>query len=384
MATQKKTEKISLRQLPGPDSRAFQVFFKFQRIRDAFMMIWGKHWKTQDSWPLKHDFSYCNAMSQLKVKQKQQSAFTYRDFLDLNDVNKAYKSRLAVICHIDVNAFFAQHEQIRLGLTPKDPVVCLQWNSLIAVSYAARDYGIGRMDTLQSAKLKCPKLIVAHTAVFKKGESTWSYLDYLPSPVDHKVSLDPYRRASRKIMRIFKSNCDHVEKASVDESFMDFGRLVFRKLLELFPNFLEGLESVDDRLPTLTQEMVDSVALQWKGLVIPKPGEASDEDGERNIDDWDDLLSLIGSNFASDIRQQIVDQLGYTTSAGIGRVKTLAKLASGFKKPNRQTIVRNDAVGPFLKNFKLTDFWSMGGKNGEAIMAKLDVPYSSQGDEIAG
>ncbi|GME76289.1 unnamed protein product [Ambrosiozyma monospora] len=128
--------------------------------------------------------------------------------------------------------------------------------------------------------------------------------------------------------------------------------------------------------------MVDSVALQWKGLVIPKPGEASDEDGERNIDDWDDLLSLIGSNFASDIRQQIVDQLGYTTSAGIGRVKTLAKLASGFKKPNRQTIVRNDAVGPFLKNFKLTDFWSMGGKNGEAIMAKLDVPYSSQGDEI--
>lgn len=111
----------------------------------------------------------------------------------MNDRKKAYESPLAVICHIDLNAFFAQCEQLRLGLSEKDPVVCVQWNTLIAVSYAARDYGITRMDRLEQAKIKCPNLIAAHTAVFKKGEPLWKYVDYLPSPVNHKVSLDPYR-----------------------------------------------------------------------------------------------------------------------------------------------------------------------------------------------
>ncbi|CDK24968.1 unnamed protein product [Kuraishia capsulata CBS 1993] len=302
------------------------------------------------------------------------SKFTWKNLLDLSRVSSSYSSPLAVIAHVDVNAFFAQAEQIRLGLSPEDPVVCVQWTSLIAVSYAARKYGIGRMDTLASAKQKCPNLIPAHTAVFKKGELNWSYVDGLPSAAEHKVSLDPYRRESRKMMRIFRSFCDHVEKASVDESFLDLGRLVFSRMLELFPALrvceTEEVE-LNGRLPDLPETMPEEIAL-WKGFVVDS--NTDDEPGSPLIRDWDDVVSLIGSHLADQIRHRIHDELGYFTSCGIGRVKTVAKLASGFKKPDNQTIVRNSAIPIFFKDFRLTDFWGMGGKTGEYIEQRLNVP----------
>lgn len=315
---------------------------------------------------------------------RKESKFTYRNLLDLNDPKRAYKSPLAVVCHIDLNAFFAQCEQLRLGLSLADPVVCVQWNSLIAVSYAAREYGITRMDRLQQAKLKCPNLIPAHTAVFKKGQPSWKYVDYMPSPVDHKVSLDPYRREGKKVLDIFRSECDLVEKASVDESFMDLGRLVFKKILELFPNLLERMSERSDLLSPI-ESLPDS--LEFKGYVIGKNAAENgssivDEEHNYLVEDWDDLCILIGSNICFDLRKKVENELGYKTSGGVGRVKTIAKLASGFQKPDQQTIVRNDSIPAFLKYFKLTDFWSLGGKMGDYIKERLgdDISISSLRD----
>lgn len=309
------------------------------------------------------------------LKTKDESKFTYKNLLDLNDPNKAYNSPLAVICHIDMNAFFAQCEQHRLGLSDDDPVVCLQWNSLIAVSYAAREYGITRMDRLEQAKLKCPNLIAAHTAVFKKGDPLWKYVDYVPSRINHKVSLDPYRREGKKILNLFRSECDLVEKASVDESFMDLGRLVFQRVIEAYSDILCRMSSTEDKLPPLTELPSD---LEFRGYVIAKTNEEGSgsaiagTDSEYIIEDWDDLLILIGSQVCYDLRQKVQNELGYKTSGGVGRVKTIAKLASGFQKPDQQTIVRNDSIPMFLKYFKVTDFWSLGGKVGELVKEKLE------------
>lgn len=310
------------------------------------------------------------------LRFKKESKFTYKNFLDLNDRNKAYASPLAVICHIDLNAFFAQCEQLRLGLSDSDPVVCLQWNSLIAVSYAARDYGITRMDRLEQAKLKCPNLIPVHTAVFKKGEPVWKYVDYIPSPANHKVSLDPYRREGKKILSIFQNACDLVEKASVDESFMDIGRLVFKRINELFPDLLDSMNDVSDNLKVI-EELPAGV--DFKGYVIAKTAEKdldldtgiADKDHDYLVEDWDDLVILVGSMICFELRQRVFNELGYKTSGGVGKVKTIAKLASDFQKPDQQTIVRNDSIPNFLKNFKLTDFWSLGGKTGNYIKDEL-------------
>lgn len=313
----------------------------------------------------------------------------------LLDPSSLFRLPLSIIALIDMNAFFAQCEQHRLGKTLQDPVVCCQWSSLIAVSYAARKFGIGRMDTLNSAREKCPHLIVGHAAVFKKGESHWLYLEGPADRAEHKVSLDPYRRELRKIVKILKRRCDLVERASVDECYMDFGRLVHARLVELFPE-LKDLGAEEDPLPTIPDKFPPQ--LRWQGEIFPTEGEENDGKQELlqtgkelentqlvtsvpdnlrrlpSISDWDDVCMLIGSQILYQMRVDIYDELNYTTSGGLATTKTVAKLAGGFIKPDLQTIIRPKAINAFLTNFELTDTTSMGGKLGEVILQKLDVP----------
>lgn len=306
--------------------------------------------------------------------------FSLSDLHALADPASAYKLPLSVIALVDMNAFFAQVEQMRLGLTVDDPVVCVQWLSLIAVSYAARKYGINRMDVVKSAKEKCPDLILAHAAVFKKGNPYWSYVEGLPNQAEHKVSLDPYRRESRKIIKIIKQKCDVVEKASVDECYMDLGREVHQQLLAEFPQLRDcGL-----KLPDIPLELAES--LFWRGKVEKTAAEQNDQQLRENtaasqreddvpaICDWDDICVLIGSQVLYKIRQAIYDELSYTTSGGIARNKFLAKLAAGHNKPDDQTIIRLRLIPHFLTNFQFNDVSGMGGKAGDNVLAHFDVP----------
>ena len=63
---------------------------------------------------------------------------------------------LRVVALCDSDAFYAACEVIRLGIDRERPLVVLQWDSLIAVNYPARKYGISRMAKLQDAKKRCP------------------------------------------------------------------------------------------------------------------------------------------------------------------------------------------------------------------------------------
>ena len=88
------------------------------------------------------------------------------------------------------------------------------------------------------------------------------------------------------------------------------------------------------------------------------------------IEDWDDICFIIGSQILLEVRKDIFEELGYTTSAGLARTKQVAKLAAGFKKPDAQTIIRNSAINSFLTNFELTDVTGMGGKLGSRSLIK--------------
>lgn len=292
----------------------------------------------------------------------QLSRFTFDDLEKLKSKTTSYQLKLAVIGHIDLNAFFAQVEQIRLNLTIDDPVVCVQWQAVIAVSYAARKFGINRMDTVVTCKQKCPNVILAHAAVYEKGSTSWKYLDKLPFQGNCKVSLDPYRRESRKIFKILAANCDLIEKASVDEGFLDLGRLLYQKLIHLFPDLQNGTGD----LPPIPDNLTDC---EFKGYIF-----TPNKDDPLTLKDWDDVLFLLGSNLIYDMRKQIYNTLGYTTSGGLGRNKNLAKLAGGFLKPDNQTIVLNDQVSNFLQKFELLDINGMGGKSGELVLSKFAVP----------
>ncbi|KAG0369059.1 DNA-directed DNA polymerase eta rad30 [Gamsiella multidivaricata] len=175
-------------------------------------------------------------------------------------------------------------EQIRLGLTADVPLVSQQWNAIIAVNYAARKFGITRLHhNIFDAKQLCPELVCAHVATLGPGDSK---PDYYPSPsrYTHKVSLDPYRKASAKIFNVFRRFAPKFQKGGLDEVFMDVTDIVNRRIMDRYGDDLSKWDYD-------SAEMID-----WKrdhsdlGVVFgtPRDGDSNEGTGGTGYPDDDD------------------------------------------------------------------------------------------------
>jgi len=131
-----------------------------------------------------------------------------------------------VIMHLDLDAFYAQVEMVRLGVPRDLPLAVQQWGSLIAINYPARKYGISRRDSAASGLAKCPSLRLVHVETLDFDGGTRD--DGVAAAATDKVSLRRYRLASQHIFKLLLRVCGAgaVEKASVDEAFVDLTPLV--------------------------------------------------------------------------------------------------------------------------------------------------------------
>ncbi|KAK4864371.1 hypothetical protein LT330_009898 [Penicillium expansum] len=320
------------------------------------------------------------------------SRFTYRQLQGLRQGSTA--TPLRVIAHIDLDAFYAQCEMVRLG-TPRDvPLAVRQWDSLIAINYAARPFGISRLINVAEARKLCPDLVLQHVATFREGEGgRWAYRDdSFRSISTDKVSLDPYRAQSRKILQTIKEalatwspddlevetqNSKEefsavVEKASIDEVFIDMSPLIYKTLLQRYPELRMGTqdENRDSELP-----IPPTTALQWDTDCLV---DLDQHETEEDDPDWDDVVMLIGSEIVRLVRNAVWEKLSYTCSAGLGRNKMIAKLGSACNKPNLQTVVRNRAVQHFLGGYKFTQIRMLGGKLGDQITGAFGTEKVSE------
>ena len=210
-----------------------------------------------------------------------------------------------------------------------------------------------------------------HVATWKEGDEKWAYhKDAFANIATHKVSLDPYRLESRRILACIKDvlpapPLQRVEKASVDEVFLDLSSQIHSIILKRYPE-LSGPAPYDD--PTELLHRPPTTALDWDtdALVDLDSSETEDDDP-----DWDDIAMLIGSEIVRSVRAAIRERLKYTCSAGIARNKMISKLGSAHKKPNQQTIVRNRAVQQFMGGFKFTKIRNLGGKLGDEVVNKF-------------
>ncbi|OJD27571.1 hypothetical protein ACJ73_01029 [Blastomyces percursus] len=319
------------------------------------------------------------------------------------------RTPLRIIAHIDLDAFYAQCEMVRLNTPRTQPLAVQQWESLIAVNYAARAFNITRMLTAAEARKRCPQLITQHVATFREGEGAdWKYRDDAAECVaTDKVSLEPYRAESRRILEGIRAalaawgegvmrdvggggewrggagtknelqlqlqQLVRVEKAGIDEVFVDLSALVYETLLDRHPMLREEEvgRDMNEKLPR-----PPTTVLEWGKedmLVDLDAGQAEEDDP-----DWDDVCMLIGADIVRSVRATIWERLKYTCSAGIARNKMMAKLGSACNKPNKQTIVRNRAVQQFLGGFKFTQIRMLGGKLGKQVAAIFGT------DEVGG
>lgn len=238
---------------------------------------------------------------------------------------------------------------------------------LIAVNYPARLFGLTRHITITEAKKLCPALITQHVATWKEGEEKWAYHDNAAAHIGtHKVSLDPYRLESRRILACIKdvlpAKLQRVEKASVDEVFLDLSAQVHSTILERYPELAlpAPYDDVTENLPR-----PPTSALDWQADALV---DLDTDETEEDDPDWDDIAMLIGSEIVRGVRGAIREKLKYTCSAGICHNKMLAKLGSAHRKPNQQTVIRSRAVHQFLSNFKFTKIRNLGGKLGDQIV----------------
>lgn len=78
--------------------------------------------------------------------------------------------RARVIAHLDCDCFYAQVELVRLRLPLDTPLCVVQWSSALAVSYAARPFGIKRGETVaEIARKGAGKVRVVHVQTIGNG-----------------------------------------------------------------------------------------------------------------------------------------------------------------------------------------------------------------------
>jgi len=292
--------------------------------------------------------------------------------------------------------------------------------SMIAVSYEARSMGVKRQDRGIDAIKKCPELYIVQVPVKRS-----------------KADLTMYRYASSRVMEILISSIVNdtkipnyvtkraeiiVEKASIDEIYIDMSTITNRMTnillsfqkksgcsdynlnsdpesnkdagLKLWKDVINhakecttigGIEVLSNVARAANQLSKTDIRLGSKFQILEKTLDiGSDQWWNRPLSQWTsiELHLACGSSLSAKARNAVRTSFRtnecdvFTLSAGISSNKTLAKLASGLKKPNRQTIINPTDEGSLRELFHpmpLSRIRGLGGKFGESIMESISV-----------
>ena len=117
--------------------------------------------------------------------------------------------------------------------------------------------------------------------------------------------------------------------------------------LEVVPPDFAKYKAVSSQVFTLFREATD--------LVEPLSLDEAYLDVTQNH--WGEAL---GSAVARRIKDAIFERTQLTASAGVAPNKFLAKIASGFRKPDGLTIISPQRVEPFLQGLEVDALWGVG------------------------
>ena len=76
-----------------------------------------------------------------------------------------------------------------------------------------------------------------------------------------------------------------------------------------------------------------------------------------------------GSRVARRLKEQILERTGLTASAGVAPNKFLAKIASGYRKPDGLTVISPERVESFLQELPVEALWGVGPVTAKKLRA---------------
>ena len=109
---------------------------------------------------------------------------------------------MRVISLIDLDAFYAQVEEMRLPHYHGFPIGVQQQTLVVTTNYIARARGVKKLISANEARKICPEIVL------------------IPS------NMNRYRLASAKILAHFRKYCSLIQRSSIDEMFLDITKLV--------------------------------------------------------------------------------------------------------------------------------------------------------------
>ncbi|XP_036429593.1 DNA polymerase eta-like [Colossoma macropomum] len=272
-----------------------------------------------------------------------------------------------VVALVDMDCFYVQVEQRMKPELKNKPCVVAQYKTwkgggIIAVSYEARARGVNKYVRVDDAKKVCPDLQVARVR-----ES------------HGKADLTHYREASVEVIEVM-SRFAVIERASIDEAYMDLTASVQKRLKDLTTeriephllktSYVQGFPLSTAELPQTGDALVDKEEKRSLGLrqwldTLPPCSET----------DCAELWLAVGALIVEEMRAAVEEHTGFRCSAGISHNKVLAKLACGLNKPNRQTVLPLGSVPELFRTLPISKIRNLGGKLGVSITETLGVEY---------
>jgi len=249
-----------------------------------------------------------------------------------------------VIALLDMDCFYVQVEARENPSISGIPAAVVQYKTwkgggIIAVNYEARAKGVTRQMRGDEAKEKCPDIVLVRVPETRE-----------------KADLTKYRKAGREVIEVLLDSGATVERASIDEAYLDLTAVVEKRLKD-------GQTVSSTKLPNTF---------------------VGGDDGDRDeaVKDWcqqsvedngDDLRLVIGAQIMEEIRAEVYSRTQFRCSAGIAHCKTLAKLCCGLHKPNKQTVLPQSSIPSLYKNLSVTKVRGLGGKLGQVVVESLGV-----------
>ncbi|CAL1688850.1 unnamed protein product [Lasius platythorax] len=259
-----------------------------------------------------------------------------------------------IVVLIDMDCFFCQVETKLQPQHEGKPLAVVQYNQwemggIIAVNYQARSFGVTRHMRGREAKEKCPDIVLVSVPCLRG-----------------KADTTRYRKAGRSVIEVIKKHCNVIERASVDEAYLDI------------------TDIVDKRLTTTNvtpKELISSLANTYI-VGYSEINKNDEEERSQGLQTWmlDSFKELhdtqaqklaVAGVIVEEIRASIYKETGFRCSAGISQNKILAKLACGLHKPNCQTILPETAVPSLYSTLPVKKVRNLGGKFGDIVVESL-------------
>jgi DNA polymerase IV (DinB-like DNA polymerase) len=221
-----------------------------------------------------------------------------------------------VVVHVDLNSFYPSCEELRLQLLVGKPHAVIMTHEeqgritkgvVASCSYEAKKLGVKSAMPLTAALKACPDLIL------------------------NRVDIPYYAAISEKVMNALHDCSDILEQTSIDEAFLD----------------------CSDKIDALVAHNDKAIDVVDSGVGV--------RHSKRNCDSVSNLsYSPVIEDFAISIKNKVKIECGLLTSVGVAPTKSIAKIASDFRKPDGLTIVPPAAVPNFLENLEVERISGIG------------------------